>query len=109
MFDEWGLDLEGNPLPLTVEPYLGSNSSGDRYGLPVEIPGLPQMPQKRVIRNPDGNEVVSATAVYADLEHENKFPLRSRVTIADGTKTRVGRIDRAEAYGLFGFVTVHLE
>lgn len=109
LFDEWGLDSEGIPLPLTVQTCTGQGSQGPILGEPVSLPGLPQIPQERLVRNSDGAEVVSSTAVYADLSLSDHFTLNSVVTPASGRPARLLTISRPDTFGLFGFLVLNIE
>lgn len=109
LFEEWGNDAEGQPLPLSVQTKSGSGQLGPTFAAPYSIPGLPQMPQTRTIRTSNGNEAVSQTAVYAPKEHAGRFTLGSRVTLADGRVSTVLGIQSPDILGLFAFVRVDLE
>lgn len=109
LFGEWGNDGEGNPLPLSVETYMGAGSRGSVYSEPKSRPGLIQLPQNRLVRTAQGNEVVSSSLVYAPLELSGDFTLGSRVTLADGRTAAVLTIGKPDVYGLLGFVVLNLE
>lgn len=109
LFGEWGLDGDGTPNALTVEPYLGSGSAGEKYGAGIEHPGLIQLPQDKLVRTAQGDETTSSTAVYAPLSIAGDFPLGSRVTLADGRRAAVLTISKPDIYGLLGFVVLNIE
>lgn len=109
LWGEWGNDSDGNPKPLTVQQYLSTGQLGPKYAAPVSIPGLPQMPQRRLVRTSGGNEVLSSTAVAVPPEHRDHFTLHSRVTLADGRTSTVLTVAEGDTSGLFGFSVVNLE
>jgi len=106
LFGEWGLDVAGQPIPLSVEPYLGAGANGGKFGPALSRPGLPQMPQDRVIVSSTGDEETSSTAIYAPLSMAGDFPLGSRVTLRSGRVARVLGHSEPDTFGLFGFVIV---
>lgn len=109
LYGEWGRDGDGEPLPCQVETYRGSNASGPVYAAAAPRPGLPQFPQQRLVRNPQGNEITSSTAVYAPRSIAVDFPLHSRVTLADGRRAAVLAVSWQVAEGLFDFARIDLE
>lgn len=109
LWGEWGKDSEGTPKPLTVQPYTGTGQKGPTFGAPISHPGLPQMPQRRLVRTSGGNEALSSTAVAMPATMRADFPLHSRVTLADGRVSTVLTVADGDAYGLFGLVVVNLE
>ncbi|MFJ2292097.1 hypothetical protein ACIOG7_10350 [Streptomyces sp. NPDC087894] len=71
---------------ILVEPYLGRSSTEDLYGPAVEVRCL--LDEKtRNVRTPAGDTVVSSSTAYA--YPGTKAPPKSRVTLADGRKTKV--------------------
>lgn len=109
LWGEWGKDPEGNPKPLTLETYQGTGQLGPRYAAPVEHPGLPQMPQRRLVRSSSGNEVLSTAAVAVPPSLRGVFTLHSRVTLADGRASVVLQVADGDTAGLFGHTVVNLE
>jgi hypothetical protein len=109
LWGEWGKDSEGIPKPLTVQPYTGTGQKGPTFGAPLSRPGLPQMPQRRLVRTSGGNEVLSTTAVAMPATMRGDFPLHSRVTLADGRVSTVLTVADGDTSGLFGFLVVNLE
>ncbi len=109
LFLEWGQDANGNPLPLSVRTYLGSGQMGDKFDAPAEHPGLPQMPERKLVRGADGNERTAQTAIYAPRELSGHFTLGSRVTLADGRVSTVLGVQTPDVVGLFAFVIVRVE
>lgn len=65
---------------ITVEPLLGDGPYGEQYGPPVEVPCFLDR-KRRLVRNANGDEVVSETTVYCPLDAEGSFPTDSRVTL----------------------------
>lgn len=62
----------------TVEPYAGSGAYGDTWGAPIEgVPCYAEQ-QSKLVRDSQGDEVVSGTQVFTD-------PAGSEFTRADGT------------------------
>lgn len=109
LFGEWGTDVTGTPLPLSVKTYEGSGPMGAKFSEPRDHAGLPQFPQQRLVRTSDGNEKVSQSAVYAPLELAGDFTLHSLVTLADGHEAAILTVATADQFGLFGFVVLNLE
>lgn len=109
LFAEWGKDADGNPLPLSVQTFQSSGQLDSSLAAPYSIPGLPQMPEERIIRTADGHEKVSSTAVYAPERHAGRFTLGSRVTLASGRVSTVLGVGTPNIQGLFSFVVVRLE
>lgn len=111
LFGEWGVRADGTPRSLTVETFQGEGGWGESYAAAVTLEGLPTFETVRLVRNAQGDEVVSSAQVYAELEHAPKFALESRVTL-DGPNpraTKVVQVAAPDAFGLFGFVVVFLE
>lgn len=79
LWDEWGLDAEGNPLPLLVQTRTGKGSQGPIYAAERSLPGLVQTHKPRLVRNSDGNEVTSTTRILAPLSLREVFTLGSLV------------------------------
>lgn len=109
MFGDWGIGRDGQPKPLTVEPFRGQNATGAVYGDKISRPGLPQFGQERLVRNSEGNEATSTAAVYAPMDLRGDFPLRSRVTLADGRVTAVLSVAVNEDADDFSFMVVNVE
>lgn len=109
LFGEWGLDGNGQPIPLSVEPYLGVGAIGPKFGAPIDHAGLIQLPQEKLVRTAQGDEAVSSALVYAPLDVAGDFPLGSRVTLADGRRAAVLTIGKPDVYGMLGFVVLNLE
>lgn len=84
---------------VTVKTYLGAGAYGDRFADPT--PPVPCYVEDDIhmVRDADGNEVVSSSTVYADLAKAALFPVGSLVTTPAGREARViglGRLDAAD-------------
>lgn len=93
------------PHTVTVEAYAGSGPYGDTYATAVTVTCFADQ-KRRLIRAPDGSQVVSESTVYAPLD--TVCPPRSRVTLPDGQQTIVIAAHRRDAAGLADAVE-HLE
>ncbi len=70
---------------VTLEPFIGKNGYGqDVYGPAVQVPGWLEETAK-LIRKPDGSEVVSSSQFHCDLD--TACPARSRATLPSGAVT----------------------
>lgn len=88
---------------VVIEPHLGSGGAGDVYGPPVpEIVIVDD--KRRLVRNAQGDMVVSETTFRCELDVD--VPLDSQVTVRGRTTVviAVGRLD-----GLRLPVPSHLE
>lgn len=85
------------PHTVTVEPYEGGAGYGDSYGTGVEVTCFVDQ-KRRLVRAPDGSQVVSESTVYAPLD--TVAPTRSRVTLPDGQTTIVISAARRTAAGV---------
>lgn len=82
---------------VTVKTYLGASAYGDRYAAPSQpIPCFVEDDVK-LVRDTDGNEMVSTTTVYADLAKAALFPPGSLVTTPAGREARVIGLGREDA------------
>jgi len=84
-FDEF-LSLLPEPHQVSVEAYQGSGGTGDVYAAPVTVTGF-VVEKRRLVRAPDGSQVVSESTVYAPPG--TVAPPRSRVTLPSGDVTLV--------------------
>lgn len=109
LFAEWGLDAAGTPIPLSVRTNGGAGAVGKVRSDPKSRPGLPQMPQNRLVRSSTGDEVLSTTAVLAPLSMAGDFTLGSEVTLADGRVAAVLTVSTANVNGLFDYLVLNLE
>lgn len=108
LYGEWGRDANGNPLPLTLRPYLGSGQDGDVFGAPVELPGLPREDSRRLVRSAQGDEVLSTLTVYAPAPTGALFVLGSRVTV-DNRTGAVLQVKHEQGGDLGDFYTIAVE
>lgn len=82
----------------TVEPYTGSGAYGNIYGTPVKVAGYYEG-VRRLVRNDEGDEVVSEGTFHADLGVD--IPSGSRVAVA-GRTTWVVSVATFDDGGLTG-------
>ncbi len=81
-----------------VEPYLGDSAYGSTYGPAVEdVPALVDT-SPRMVRAPDGREVLAAATFIADPNID--CPPGSRVTLPDGCTATALTVARHTAPGL---------
>lgn len=90
---------------ITVEPFLGDTAYGPSYGPPVTGIRAFVDQQTRRVTDPSGTEVVSGSTALCPLA--TVAPAQSRVTLADGSVTRVINAKPRSAPGLP--VPQHLE
>lgn len=69
-----------------VTPYLGHGSTGPLFGPPFTLKCMAQG-ARRLVRNSDGEQVLSDLTVYAALEDAPLVPEGSRVTWRGRTTT----------------------
>jgi hypothetical protein len=92
LWGEWGLDAEGEPLPLLLRTKTGQGSQGPIYEPERSLPGLVQTHKPRMVRNSDGDEVTSTTRVLAPLSLAGAFTLGSLVKPAHEDWTPVAAV-----------------
>lgn len=110
LFGEWGVDDAGVPLPLTYRTFVGTGAHGPVYDGSGDLAGTIRIPQNRLVRNADGQEVLSSTRLFIDSEDVPKVPLHSLVDLGDGMGWRtVVTIENVQASGMFGHAVVHVE
>ncbi len=109
LFGEWGMTSDGQPTVTIVETYKGPGRAGPVLAEPVERRGLVVMPQTRLVRNSDGQQQLSTTAIYGELEERVHFPVGSRVKLADGRTTSVLSMAAPDQLELGSFMVVNLE
>lgn len=80
------------PHVVTVLPKTGRSSTGDVYGASFEWPCMRQG-GRRLVRAPDGNEVLSTLALYGGPGEADRFPPGSLVQWPGGTSTVIGATD----------------
>lgn len=82
---------------VTVEPYLGSSSKGDRYGPAGPVACLLDE-RTQMVTSPGGEEVSSGSSYITRPAH--RPPPKSRVTLPDGRVTKVITVGRVDGAGL---------
>ncbi|WP_257032529.1 hypothetical protein [Streptomyces sp. 1331.2] len=83
---------------ITVEPYLGDSAYGPVYGPPVpDVPALVS-DTVRLVRAPDGRQVVSSAQVL--LDPDSVVPAGSRITLPSGRITTPITVATVDAPGL---------
>lgn len=65
---------------VSVETYQGTGAQGDLYAAPATVPGWLE-DKRRLVRDKDGQEVVSPSQFMCDNDHLSKFAPDSRVTL----------------------------
>lgn len=71
---------------VTVEPWTGAGAYGDVWGAPFTLQCFAD-DKRRLVRKPDGSEVVSESTVYAN--RGPVIPNRSKVTLPSGRESLV--------------------
>lgn len=79
-----GLPLRKRTHTITVEPFQGDSAYGPVFGAPVQVTCRVDESQ-RLVRSNTGEEVVSSSTVFCDLDVT--IPAGSRVTVSDRTTT----------------------
>lgn len=74
---------------LTVETLTGTGAQGDVYANPVSVPGWLE-DKRRLVRDKDGQEVVSSSFFSCDNTHLAKFTPDTKVTIDGRTAFVIG-------------------
>jgi hypothetical protein len=84
-----------------VETYLGEGSNGSVYAAPVTLSPTSTPPNgvfaddsRKLVRNANGEQVVSETTLYTSISNVGLFTEKSRVTIlgdSDGDEITPGR------------------
>lgn len=108
LFGEWGLDANGDPLPLTVQTYQGAGSHGDVLGEPASHPGLPQLPSSRLVRGSGGDLISASGVIYAPMSLAGEFTLGSIVTPASGHPAPVVLLETPSVDGIMEYVRATL-
>lgn len=93
---------------VSVETLTGQGGHGPVYAAPVQIPCFID-DSLHLVRNAEGQEVVSSTVVYADSAVASSFAVNSRVT-ANGKVAHVITLNAHDSgsLGLPDHVEVHL-
>ena len=73
---------------VTAEPYLGAGANGAKYDDPVTFPAFVEQ-KRQIVRDANGEQVVSSTTVYCDPAYAANLAPKSRVTFAAGRKSIV--------------------
>jgi hypothetical protein len=79
-----GLPLRKRTHTITVEPFQGDSAYGPVFGAPVQVTCRVDEAQ-RLVRSNTGEEVVSSSTVFCDLD--TVIPAGSRVTVNGRTTT----------------------
>ncbi|MFD7738414.1 hypothetical protein [Streptomyces sp. MJM8645] len=83
---------------IIIEPYLGESAYGPVFGPPVvDVPALVSE-SVRLVRAPDGRQVVSSAQVLLDLD--TTVPAGSRITLPTGRTTVPITVSTIDAPGL---------
>lgn len=92
----------------TVKPWTGQSGHGPVYGPPVTMPCFID-DSLHLVRNAEGEEVVSSTVLYTDTAYASDFPVNSEVT-ANGRVSHVITLNSHDSrtLGLPDHVEVHL-
>src|SRR6187431_556928 len=105
LFGSWGATHDGTPTSVVVRPPDGIGAYGPVAGTPATVTGVVVIDAARLIRGPDGNQIVSSVSIYVDLDHANAgaFVPTAEVDV-NGRTTKVIVVERPDVFGLFGFV-----
>lgn len=76
---------------MIVEPYLGTGAHGPLYGPPVTVRCFVE-DKRRLLRGPNGSEVISETTAYCTLG--TVAPAESRVQVNGRTTTVLAAMRR---------------
>ncbi|MER6360096.1 hypothetical protein [Kitasatospora sp. NPDC001527] len=83
---------------IVIEPYVGESAYGPIYGPPLDdVPALVSE-SARLVRAPDGRQVVSSAQVVLDLDTD--VPAGSRITLPTGRTTVPITVSTIDAPGL---------
>lgn len=82
---------------VTVETLTAPTSFGEQYAAPVTVTCFIN-DTRNLIRNGEGEQVVSETTLYAPLSTESTFAEGSRVTV-NGRHARVLKLSRRDSAG----------
>jgi hypothetical protein len=89
---------------VSVETKLGAGAAGDVYAAPKTITGYLDG-KTQIVRNTDGEQVVSQSMFYCSLADGVLFPPDSRVTAA-GRKAQVIGVNQLDVNGMADFAGV---
>lgn len=76
---------------IIVEQFLGAGANGELFAAPVTLPAFVDGGINKLVRNAEGEEVTSETTVLSYLVNAPIFTTDTRVTLPDGTVSRVVR------------------
>lgn len=97
-FEEFVAATLPEPHTVTITPCTGHGAYGDVYGTAVDATPVYVEQKRRLVRAPDGSQVVSSTTAYAPLT--TVVPDRSRIELPDGRETLVISVATHRAAGL---------
>lgn len=103
VFSDWLTDS------VQVETAEGIGFDGVNTGSVVTVSNVMVDDETRLVRNNDGNEVVSSTTVYVALDAADVFALHSKVTLPSGRITTVIKVASYDVNGLFQMAAVNCE
>lgn len=103
VFSDWLTDS------VDVESLSGIGFDGAQTGSVVTVSNVMVDDESRLVRNNDGNEVVSSTTVYVALDDADAFTLHSKVTLPSGRVTTVIKVATYDVNGLFQMAAVNCE
>jgi hypothetical protein len=73
---------------VTVETYAGTGAYGDTYAPPVEVQCFVE-DSRRLVRNADGDQVISEATIYAAPADAEKLVEKTLVTLPSGRSSKV--------------------
>jgi len=74
---------------VSVQTFQGVGAQGDVFAAAVVVPGWLE-DKRRIVRNKDGQEVVSSTMFACDITHAAKFTPDSKVAVGGRTAFVIG-------------------
>lgn len=74
---------------VSVETKAGTGAYGDVYAAPVDVPCWLE-PKRRLVRNKDGQEVLSTSFLSCDIAHSSTFTPDSKVSHGGTTAYVIG-------------------
>lgn len=108
------LRIPGKLLPhrgTSYRPPAGSNSRGIVYGDPVPVDRAQVVQKTKLVKNPQGQEVISSTQVY--LTDDHPVPVNSLYRVHPGTpwerEALVIAVDHYAHPAVQGVVVAYLE
>lgn len=73
---------------IDVETYTGTGAYGDQHEAAVPVACMVE-DSRRLVRNTDGDEVMSETTLYAHLDDAAKLTEKSFVTLPSGRASKI--------------------